>query len=136
MTIGPVPRRTDAPLLVWQVKGTVDAVFKAIQELPPPRSPGARSEPIPDRRSVTRFRDCKEEFMSFESRRREHVGFRYLWWCCDVEPGLAPDQKAEGNEAFAASFESLPADREPYEGWGETMADLCRRIARRHRSQL
>lgn len=73
--------------------------------------------------------------MRIESGGREHVGYRYLRWIYDLESGLTAHQKAAGNEAFAAEFGSLPAGREPYEGWGETMAYLCRRIARRHRGE-
>lgn len=65
----------------------------------------------------------------------ELVGFRYLHWSYYVEPGLSADQQAQGLETFADEFETLPAHREPYEGWGETMAYLCRRIARRRRGE-
>lgn len=73
--------------------------------------------------------------MSIESGGGEHVGYRYLRWIHDVEPELTADQKAMGNEAFAAEFESLPASRDPDDGWAESMAYLCRRIARRHRGE-
>src|SRR2546429_4285997 len=66
---------------------------------------------------------------------QEHVGYRYLSWAYYVEPGLTANQKAHGNDTFAAEFESLPPMLEPYEGWGETMAYLCRRSACRHRGE-
>lgn len=63
----------------------------------------------------------------------EHVGYRYLWWTHDVEPHLTADEKADGNDAFAVEFEALPRNRQPYEGWAETLAYLCRRMACRYR---
>ena len=66
---------------------------------------------------------------------QQHVGFRYQRWLLDVEPGLTALQKAQGYEAFAAEFESLPGSQEPTAEWGESMAYLCRRIARRHRGE-
>lgn len=66
---------------------------------------------------------------------QEHAGYRYLSWIYFVEPGLTASQKAQGFDAFAAEFESLPRIQEPFDGWGETMTYLCRRIARRHRGE-
>jgi hypothetical protein len=65
----------------------------------------------------------------------EHVGYRYVWWGHHIQPGLTAEQKARAHEAFAVEFESLPRGQEPFEEWGETMAYLCRRIARRHRGE-
>src|SRR5215211_1118565 len=73
--------------------------------------------------------------MTIESGDRDHVGCRYMRWIYDVEPRLTADQSVHGNEVFAMEFASLPAHQEPYEGWGETMAYLCRRIARQYRGE-
>lgn len=67
--------------------------------------------------------------------RNEHIGYRYLRWGWYVEPSLTALQKAQVLERFAAEFESLPPNLEPYDGWGNTMAYLCDRIARRHRGE-
>lgn len=65
----------------------------------------------------------------------DHVGHRFLEWTHYDEPNLGAEAKARGYEAFAAEFDSLPPHQEPIDGWAATMADLCRRIARRHRGQ-
>lgn len=42
-------RRDDAAKrLVWKMRGTVETVLQAAQDLPPPGSPGAPTDPIPD----------------------------------------------------------------------------------------
>jgi hypothetical protein len=69
------------------------------------------------------------------SNAQEQVGHRYTRWCLDVEPTLTAAQKAAAYEAFAVEFEALPPHLEPDGGWAETMAYLCRRIARRHRGE-
>lgn len=63
------------------------------------------------------------------------VGYRFQEWSHYDEEKLTAGQKAHALDTFAAEFESLPASQEPYSGWGATMADLCRRGARRHRGE-
>jgi hypothetical protein len=57
----------------------------------------------------------EEVHMSYQ----DHVGYRYLRWTHDVEPHLNAAERADGNDAFAAEFEALARNRQPYEGWAE-----------------
>jgi hypothetical protein len=65
----------------------------------------------------------------------DHTGYRFFHWLCHAEFQLSRAQQAEGYERFARDFEALPRDAEPYEGFTETMAYLCRRLARRRRAE-
>lgn len=65
----------------------------------------------------------------------EHTGYRFFHWLCHAEAQLSRAKQAEGYERFARDFESLPLDSEPYEGFAETMAYLCRRLARHRRAE-
>jgi hypothetical protein len=66
---------------------------------------------------------------------QNHVGDRYTRWGLDVAPKLTAEEKAVVHDAFAVEFDSLPPQYEPHGGWAESMAYMCRRIARHHRGE-
>src|SRR5690242_11254824 len=63
------------------------------------------------------------------------VGLRYLRWSKYVEPNLTTAQRAEALDDFATEFDAVPRDLEPFAGWGEFLANSCRRLASRCRGE-
>lgn len=63
------------------------------------------------------------------------VGLCYLRWSKYVEPNLTKTQRAEALDDFATEFDAVPRDREPFAGWGEFLANSCRRMASRCRGE-
>lgn len=61
------------------------------------------------------------------------LGLQYVDWLHYEEKHLTPEQKAQGEDAFADAFAALPPTREVWAGWGLLMSELCRRAAREHR---
>jgi hypothetical protein len=64
-----------------------------------------------------------------------NAGERYVKWAHYRAHRLSDAEKADAYEQFAKEFDEFPANLEPYQGWADTMAYCCRRLAKWSRGE-